>query len=499
MSKTERTPVSLVELDPSRGQRGSCPGPRRAFDRRAFLQSGIGFGSIALASLLAREDIPGSPAKETTGRTSPLAPKPAHHTPTARSVIFLFMTGGPSQMETFDPKPILNELHGQPLPPSFGAVTTQRTTHQSRLLGSKRTFKRYGQSGVEVSDLFPYLSQCVDDLAIIRSCHADSVAHAPAMYQMNTGRVIMGHPSVGSWVTYGLGSESENLPAYVVMLDPRGTLTGGPPCWGAGYLPPVYQGTLFRPGPKPVLNLRGARSRPRQKRVLDLLRDLNELRSPSVGDPTLEARLSSYELAFRMQSHVPEAVDLSSESDATKSLYGLEHSVTAEFGRRCLLARRLVERGVRFVQLYHGGGPGNMTWDAHGDIEENHTRMASQSDRPIAGLLTDLRHRGLLDSTLVVWGGEFGRTPMSQGKTGRDHNPLGFTMWLAGGGVKGGCVVGATDAVGLRAIENRCHVNDLHATILHLLGLDQDELTVLHNGREEKLTDAGGRVLWEVL
>ncbi|MBX3440273.1 MAG: DUF1501 domain-containing protein, partial [Planctomycetaceae bacterium] len=400
----------------------------------------------------------------------------------------------------FDPKPELNRLHGQPVPASFGRITTQQTTETSLLLGCQRKFHRCGESGLEISDLFPHLSQCADELAIIRSCHADSVVHAPAMYQMNTGRILMGHPSLGSWVTYGLGSESDDLPSYVVMLDPEGALTGGAPCWGSGFLPPAYQGTLFQSGPTPIPHLASSigRSSARQRRSLDLLRQLNS-ESDRLASSLVESRAASYELAFRMQRHAPEAVDLSQETAETLALYGCDREPTAEFGRRCLLARRLVERGVRFVQLYHGGGPGNMTWDAHGDIEENHPRMAGESDQPIAALLLDLKRRGLLEDTLVICGGEFGRTPMSQGKTGRDHNPFGFTMWMAGGGVPGGQAIGATDAIGLRAVDKPYHVNDLHATILHLLGLDYWDLSVLHNGRQERLTDAEGEPIPEIV
>ncbi|MBM4077976.1 MAG: DUF1501 domain-containing protein, partial [Planctomycetes bacterium] len=304
-----------------------------------------------------------------------------------------------------------------------------------------------------------------------------------------------------SWVLYGLGSESDNLPSYIVMLDPEGTLTGGAPCWSSGYLPPLYQGTLFRSGKSPVLDLKSAsgHARDRQRQNLDLLRELNATRTSVSNDPELAARLASYELAFRMQSHAPEAIDLSQETIETQRLYGLDQPKTAELGGRCLMARRLVERGVRFIQLYHGGGPGDMTWDAHSDVEENHQRMASESDRPIAGLLKDLERRGLLETTLVVWAGEFGRTPMSQGKAGRDHSPFGFSVWLAGGGIRGGTVVGATDEVGLRAVQDRHHVNDLHATILNQLGLDHTELTYLHNGRNERLSDATGAVIKEIV
>jgi hypothetical protein len=474
-----------------------CPGPAPAESRRDFLFRGTaGFGSMALASLLAKDGLLPS-AQAATANANPLSAKRPHFAPRAKSVIFLFMTGGPSHIETFDPKPVLNKLHDQPLPPSFGKIMTQRTTEASRLLGSKRTFRKCGRSGLEISDLFPHLSTCADELAVIRSCHADSVTHAPAMYQMNTGNVLMGYPSMGSWVTYGLGSESENLPAYVVMLDSDGALTGGPPCWGAGFLPPVYQGTLFRPGATPILNLQpaGGQSRVRQRAELDVLNKLNRLNPDAANDPELEARMASYELAFRMQRHAPEAVDLTRETEETKRLYGLDRPVTEEFGRRCLMARRLVERGVRFVQLYSGGGPGNLTWDAHGDIEENHLRMAGQADLPMAGLLKDLRRRGLLEDTLVVWGGEFGRTPMSEGGNGRDHSPFGFSMWFAGAGVKGGQAVGATDEIGLRAIDQVHPVRDIHATMLHLLGLDQYDLSYLHDGRRHQLTDTGGNVI----
>jgi len=471
-----------------------CPGTRPALDRRDFLErGGLGLGSIALASLLARDGL-----AESTG--NPLAARPADVSPPATSVIFLFMTGGPSQVETFDPKPDLNRLHGQPVPDSLGKVQTQQANEKSLLLGVKRRFRPNGASGLVMSDLFPHLATCADDLSVVRSMHADSIVHSAALYQMNSGRTLMGHPTIGAWLSYGLGSESDNLPSYVVMLDPDGALVGGPPCWGAGYFPPIYQGTLFRPEAPAILNLRpsGGRTIARQQRNLDLLRQLNQLnRRPA--DPVLETRAATYELAFRMQKHAPEAVDISRETARTRRLYGVDRAETSEFGRRCLLARRLVERGVRFVQLYSGGGPGNMTWDGHGDIEENHLRMAGQVDQPIAGLLKDLKRRGLLETTLVIWGGEFGRTPMSQGKTGRDHSPFGFSIWMAGAGIQGGRMVGATDEIGLRAVEKPYHVRDLHATILDRVGLDQDALTYLHNGRDERLTDIGGRVISELL
>ena len=471
-----------------------CPGPRPTSSRREFLaRNGLGLGSLALASLLARDGAGSEPSP------NPLAARRPHFPPQATSVIFLFMAGGPSQVDTFDPKPLLQKLHGQPTPDSFGQVRTQRVTEKALLLGSKRSFRPYGESGVVMSDLFPHMSKCADQISVVRSMHADSIVHSAALYQMNSGRTLMGHPSLGAWVTYGLGSESENLPSYVVMVDPDGGLVGGPPCWGSGYFPPVYQGTLLRASGPPILNLKPTGRTPaRQKQAFDLLRQLNRLNRDE-DDPVLATRAATYELAFRMQRHAPEAVDLAMETQETQSLYGIDKPQTQEFGRRCLLARRLVERGVRFVQLYMGGGPGNLTWDGHSDIEENHLRMAGESDQPVAGLLKDLQRRGLLEQTLVIWGGEFGRTPMSQGKTGRDHSPFGFSMWLAGGGIQGGRTVGATDEIGLRAVERPYHVRDLHATILQQLGLDQDVLTVLHNGREERLTDIGGEVIGELL
>jgi hypothetical protein len=477
-----------------------CPGPFASVpaSRRAFLRrAGNGFGMVALASLLAQDQ-----ARAERGTVvNPLAASPGHFPARAKRCIFLFMTGGPSHMDLYDPKPELNKLDGQPLPPSFGKIHSQFVESDPICLGSHRKFGKYGQSGLELSDLIPQMHEHADDIAVIRSCVADSVIHAPAMYQMNTGRVFMGYPSLGSWVTYGLGSESENLPAFVVMTQPEGTPEGGAPCWGAGLLPALYQGTLFRSGPNPIINLKPSAefSHDQQRKTLDLLRAMNE-EALDPADTELSARISSYELAFRMQSAAPEAVDLSSEAADTKELYGLNDPRTAEFGTRCLLARRLVERGVRFVQLYSGGGPVSVQWDAHDDLDANHEKMCGMTDRPIAALLKDLKRTGLIDETLVVWGAEFGRTPVSQGGSrGRDHNATGFTMWMAGAGVKGGTIVGATDEIGLNAIEERAHVNDIHATILHLMGLDHKRLTFPHNGRDERLTDVGGRVLKKLL
>jgi hypothetical protein len=467
--------------------------------RRHFLhRTGGGCGALALSWLLAQETS-GSPAPR-SATANPLAAKPPHHEPHAKAVIFLFMVGGPSGMDLFDPKPVLKKWHGRPLPEKFGKPVSQFTKGDTPLLASTRVFRKCGESGLEFSDLLPHLGACADDIALLRSCWCTSTVHAPAMYQLHSGRTFMGHPSLGSWVTYGLGSVSEDLPAYCVMPQPEGPPEGGAPCWSAGYLPAVYQGTLFRKGANPILNLAPppGMGGERQRRTLELLRAMNE-DDLSPGDRELEARIASYELAYRMQKHAPEAVDLSRESAATRKLYGLDDRRTADFGTRCLLARRLVERGVRFVQLYSGGGPLVTQWDAHDDINSNHEKMCGHVDRPIAGLLTDLKARGLLKSTLVVWASEFGRTPMSQGGKGRDHNPYGYTMWLAGGGVKGGQAIGATDEFGLRAVKPGISVNDFHATILHLLGLNHEKLTYLHSGRDERLTDVAGQVVEEVL
>ena len=461
--------------------------------RDVLVRSAHGFGAIALASLL-------PPPVAAAQRVNALAAKPPHFAPKAKSVIFLFMVGAPSHIDTFDPKPALEKYDGQRLPPSYGTVVSEFTKGDTPLLKSPWKFNKYGQCGREVSTLFPHIAQKVDDICFVRSFYTESTVHAPAMYQVNTGRILMGYPSMGSWITYGLGSESENLPAYVVMPQPEGTPEGGTPCWGAGFLPAVYQGTVFRPGPNPIINLHPPEgvTPERQRRTLDFLKSMNEMDTLD-SDTEMAARISSYELAFRMQSHAPEAVDITKENDATRKLYGLDEKRTSEFGTRCLLARRLVERGVRFVQIYSGGGPVSMQWDAHSNLVENHEKMCGMTDLPIAGLLTDLKQRGLLESTLVIWGAEFGRLPMSQGGNGRDHNPHGFTMWFAGGGVKPGTVVGETDEMGLNAVGKRLHMRDFHATILQLLGLDQNRLWFLHNGRNEKLTDFGGNVIHEML
>jgi hypothetical protein len=465
----------------------SRPAPsRRHFLRDAF----AGFGGLALASLLHQDRL----------RANPLTPRPPHQPARARAVIFLFMAGGPSHLETFDPKPLLNKLHGQPRPAEFGEAKYQFIQKDARLLGSARKFTRHGKSGIEVSDLFPHVAQCVDDLAVLRSCHGDMVVHSAAQYELFTGRVLPGYPSMGSWVLYGLGSESRSLPGYVVMPDPGGALEAGQPMYANGFLPAVYQPTMFHGNQRPVrnLDLPPGVSPAVRRRTIELIRELNQA-SPYPRDEDLEARIDAYGLAFKMQTEAPEVFDLSRENQETLDLYGIGREPTHDYGRRCLLARRLVEKGVRFLVVVSGGGPGNMQWDAHADIEENHQRMAARTDRPVAGLLKDLKRRGLLESTLVLWGGEFGRSPEAQGGKGRDHHNLGFSMWLAGGGIKGGTVVGATDAIGLRAVENRCHLRDVHTTLLHQLGLDQDELSYPHLGRRERLTLVHGKVIEQII
>ncbi len=459
--------------------------------RRDFLFDSLcGFGSLALASLLRADE---------ERRSGPLAPKRPHFEAKAKAVIFLFMAGGPSHLETFDPKPLLNKLSGQPRPAEFGDAKYQFVGKDARLLGSARKFKKYGRGGVEVSDLFPHTAGCVDDIAVVRSCHGDKVVHSAAQYELFTGRVVPGFPSVGSWVVYGLGSESQSLPAYVVMPDPEGALEAGQPMYANGFLPAVYQPTMLRGGPRPVRNLDLPEGvTPEQRRQTQrLIRDLN--RASGDADDELAARIDAYDLAFKMQSEAPEVFDLSGETKETLGLYGVGVEPTDDYGRRCLLARRLVEKGVRFVVVVSGGGAGDRQWDAHKDVEENHLRMAGRTDKPIAGLLTDLKRRGLLDSTLVVWGGEFGRSPEAQDGKGRDHHNLGFSMWLAGGGIKGGQAVGATDDIGLRAVDDPFHLRDVHTTVLHQLGLDQDELSYPHLGRRERLTLVHGKVIEQIV
>ena len=470
--------------------------PSFASRRDFLLRAGSGFGALALSCLLHKDGIVS--ANENGAETlDPLQPRSPHFTSRIKSVIFLFMEGGPSHLDLFDPKPDLTRLHGQKLPASFGNVITPMGTSGNNLLASKRTFKKYGKSGIDISDWLPNIAGCADDLCVIRSCWADGLNHVGSVCQMNTGSILAGRPSLGSWVLYGLGSENQNLPGFVVMSD-AGEPLGGARNWGTGFMPSTYQGTLFRSGPNPILHLKAPDSNAeRQREKLRLINALNEHHRQSRQEDTdLAARINAYELAFRMQAAAPDVVDLSLESDKTKSAYGLDKKECAEFGHRCLLARRLVERGVRFVQIYCGGGS---QWDAHSNLEGNHGKLCARMDQPTAALLKDLKQRGLMDSTLVIWGGEFGRTPMSESTNGRDHNPYGFTMWLAGGGVKAGQVVGSTDSIGLRAVDNRIHVHDLHGTILHLLGFDHRKLTFFHNGRDERLTDNFGRVVEEIV
>lgn len=456
--------------------------------RRQFLTAaGAGFGSVALRGML---------AESAHGALAAAAPA-GHHRATAKSVIFLFMEGGPSQLDTFDRKPLLNRLAGQPLPSSFRPPILAMGEKNSPLLECRRKWARHGESGLEISDWFPQVAQHADELAVIRSCYGEGINHAGGCNLMNTSSILGGRPSLGAWVTYGLGTANENLPAFVVMKDKQKSVVNGVRNWGNGFLPAAYQGTPVGGGDadEPIANLRRPEgiSAGRQQTKLELINRINQAhaaRLPNVSE--LDARIESYELAYRMQTAAPEAVDLARETAETHQLYGLHDESTRPYGQICLLARRLVERGVRFIQLYSGSGSG---WDAHSGIEANHTKYCASVDRPIAGLLRDLKRRGLLDSTLVVWGGEFGRTPMSEQGDGRDHNPTGFTMWMAGGGVRGGQVIGATDELSLYATEQRAHVHDVHASILHLMGLDRLELSFDHHGRLERPTVNEGKFI----
>jgi hypothetical protein len=465
--------------------------------RREFLtRSGGGFGMLALGALMEQEGL--LRAASLSADDIKLANFPAK----AKSVIYLFMHGGPSHIDTFDPKPLLLKLNGQRLPPSLQNVRLQFTNAaDAPLLASKRKFEKFGQSGIEVSDLFPNVARFVDDIAVIRSCHHEAFVHGMALNLMNTGSIRMGFPSMGSWIVYGLGSESKNLPAYMVMLE--GGTKAGPPVYGSGFLPATYQGTVIRDKGDPFLNIRPPSSITidEQREMLAKAKWFDEQHLSSRSDDSnLSARIAAYELAFRMQANAPELVDLSKENEATKQLYGIDADTTRGFGAKCLLARRMVERGVRFVQLYSGGLLNGDDWDGHADCDKNHLRMSARVDKPIAGLLADLKQRGLLDSTLVIWGGDFGRTPITDGQLregggyrgGRDHNPYGFTMWMAGGGIRGGKVIGSTDEIGFRAVEDPVHTNDLHATILALLGIDHKKLTYFFQGRNFRLTDVGG-------
>ncbi len=462
--------------------------------RRMFLaRFGGGLGLLALANLL------GDAAE-----TNPLAPKVSHFPAKAKSIIWLFMNGGPSQVDTWDYKPELLKRDGQELP-NFDKNTGFFTGQVGPLMKSPFKFSQHGQCGKWVSEIFPHMAKHVDKMAFIHSLWSDSNNHSPALFKMNTGMSRMGFPCVGSWVTYGLGSESKNLPAFCVMYDTlgRGIPKGHSLNWGAGFLPTIYQGTAFKPQGEPIDNL----VRPadlnadRQRAQLDLLSVLNRRNAKAHSNETdLAARVESFELAYRMQMAAPDALDLSKETKETKTLYGLENPKATHFAKQCLTARRLVERGVRFVQIFSGGMDNDLSWDGHNNIAKNHGGFAAETDQPIAGLLEDLSRRGLLDSTLVIWGGEFGRLPIVQkGSGGRDHNPHANTFWIAGGGVKGGVSYGATDEIGFKAVENRASVHDLHATFLHLLGLEHKKLTYRYNGRDYRLTDVYGNVIKEIL
>ncbi len=468
--------------------------------RHFFGRCAMGLGGIALASLLSDKPLLGAAPGASA---NPMAPKPPHFKPRARNIIYLFMAGGPSQLELFDYKPKLVELNGQPIPQSFiegKRFAFMGSSHGTNLLGTRRQFKQCGRSGAWVGELFPHTATIVDDITLVKSCATNLFNHAPAKLFMNTGSGQFGRPSMGSWVTYGIGSECDDLPGFVVLQSgPRGP-RGGAVNWGSGFLPTSFQGVPFRSGGEPILDLTAPAgiSAARQRQTIDAIRDLNLCRAVETGDPEINTRIAAYEMAYRMQSSAPELIDLSGESQATLELYGVEPGKPS-FARNCLLARRLVERGVRFVQLYH------TNWDSHGGPGENlqgdFEKVCREVDRGQAALVKDLKARGLLDETLVIWGGEFGRTPMGENRdtTGRNHHIDAFTMWFAGGGVKAGRILGETDELGFNAVEDRCHVHDIHATILHLLGLEHTRLTFRFQGRDFRLTDVHGEIIRKML
>jgi hypothetical protein len=480
-------------------KRSERRGPLCGRTRRQFLwEAGSGFTGLALATLLAEDGFLARQAYAADGKTpfrSPLAARPSHTAGKAKSVIFLYMYGGPSHIDTFDYKPRMKGMDGK----TVQVKTFGRGGHknQGRIVEPKWAFKQYGQCGKWVSDLFPNLAHCVDDIAFIHSMTADSPIHGSAMLQMNSGRILSGSPCLGSWVNYGLGSLNENLPGFVVMLDPRGGPISGAKNWSSGYMPASYQATVMRAGPVPILDLKRPEglSDSAQRRLLDTVQEYNgEHQRIRAFNSDLAARIASYELAYKMQSTAPEATNLDAESEATQRLYGIDDPRSRVFGRQCLLARRLVERGVRFVQIYSGGNHIDSSWDAHEDLVYNHNLHAGETDRPIAGLIRDLKQRGMLDSTLIVWGGEFGRQPTAEYAvgTGRDHNSYGFTVWMAGGGIKGGVSAGETDELGSRAVTDPYHVKHLHATILHVMGLDPNRLTYFYAGLDQKLVGVEG-------
>ncbi|MFT4556815.1 MAG: hypothetical protein ACI92S_002169 [Planctomycetaceae bacterium] len=482
------------------GRRFPCGVSRR----ECVWDMGVGFAGLALTSLLEGDGFFGTESHSAeTLSSGPLSPIAQHFPAKAKACIFLTMNGAPSQVDTFDYKPELTKYAGKQLPADREYINSGGRK-VGYLTPEWRPFRPGGESGQLISDYFPNVRKHADKLAIINSCHTDSHAHGSALVAVNTGKTFIGRPSLGAWCVYGLGTENQSLPGYVVMLDKRGGPISGQPNWSSGFMPSTVSGTLFRPTGDPILNLRGPEhvSALVQREQLDLLKQLNEQHMKSrKGGSDLASRIQSYELAWRMQSEAPEAVDIAKETRQTIESYGIGKEPTNEYGRNCLVARRLVERGVRFVQLYSGGGHLEDTWDAHESIEKNHGKHGAEVDQPIAALLTDLEERGLLDSTLVVWGGEFGRMPFSEGKDapGRNHNPYGYSMWFAGAGVKGGIRYGETDELGFQATTNPVHLHDLHATILHLMGLDHERLTYFHQGRKESLTDVGGKVVDGIL
>jgi hypothetical protein len=473
-----------------------------------LMRAGGGIGALGLASLLANEGLLVQPARGAEGESdpklNPLAAKTPHFPGKAKAVIWLFMNGGPSQVDTWDHKPRLAQLDGKELA-GFDKNTGFFTDQVGPVMKSPFKFAQHGASGHWVSEIFPNMARHVDRMAFVHSCYTGSNNHSPALFMMNTGMTRMGFPCVGSWATYGLGSESQNLPAFVVMSDPlgRGLPKGYTQNWSAGFLPSVYQGTWLRPTGEPIDNLRRApeMSDPQQRAQLNLIAAMNrEHLASHPAEIELAARIESFELAYRMQSASPEALDINREPASVHKLYGIDEKKCTHFAKQCLIARRLVERGVRFVQIYSGGMDNELSWDGHSNIGKNHSGFAAETDQPIAALVEDLAQRGLLDSTLVIWGGEFGRLPIAQkGSTGRDHNPHAFTVWMAGGGVRGGVSYGETDEIGHKAVTDKVSVNDLHATILHLLGFDHKRLTFRYNGRDFRLTDVAGNVVDKIL
>ena len=481
----------------ARNTHSPCNNRSMPTSRRDFLaRAGGGFGAIALSHMLMQD---GALAAPPVAGGNPLAAKPQHFPGKAKNVIFVFIEGGPSHIDLLDPKPELNKLGGKPLPSSFKPVLTAMGEMNAPLLASPRKWKQHGQSGIWMSEWLPHISTIADEMAVLRSCHADGLNHVGSVCQMNTGSILAGRPSLGSWVSYGLGSENQNLPSFMVLLDKGSYVTGGPRNWSTGFMPATYQGTMLKTGNEPIANLFPPKevSNERQRGKLDFLAEMNRRHMQNREyESELEARIGAYELAYRMQSAAPEAVELSQEPAHVKEAYGLDQKQTTDMARCCILARRMVERGVRFVQIYSGAGS---KWDAHSNIEGNHSTYCKSMDQPVAALVKDLKQRGMLDETLVIWGGEFGRTPMSEKGNGRDHNPWGFSMWFAGGGMKPGTVVGSTDDIGLYAVEDKAHVHSIHATILACLGMDHTKLIYHNNGRPERPTVNEGHVIEKLL